>query len=191
MILQTNGLPRLTQLLLGDISWGDAGLQALSECLVPGVAPSLTMLSFRDNNFGPVGARALAAALRRGAMPKLEKFFLGYNGGLDSEVIAILAPPLRKQQALKYLVLRCRLGDEGVASLFANLGKDDFMALTHLDLSPNDHMTDKSCACLITALDCDALPRLCQIYVSAIETSEAAVRWVHDALARAVARRAL
>ena len=192
MILRTNGLPCLQVLYPNSRSGlGDASMRALCGGLGRGAAPSLRVLGLAGCNFGPAGAEALAAALRRGAFPKIEMLSLGHNP-IGSQGVAALAAPLRKMPALSQLLLdRCEIVDEGVASLVDNLGKDDFKALEYLDLSPNDHMTDKSCACLITALDCDALPRLCQIYVSAIETSEAAVRWVHDALARAVARRAL
>jgi len=128
-------------------------------------------------------------------MPKLEKLFLGYNGGLDSQGITALAAPLRMQPALKSLVVPgCEIGDEGVASLFANLGKDDFKALEYLDLSQNGHMTDKVCAFLVAALDSDTLPRLCQIHVchfawSSAEGGSAALKAVDDALARAAGRR--
>ena len=54
--------------------------------------------------------------------------------------MAALAAPLRDLPALKTLYLTsCDIGDEGVASLVANLGKDDFKAVENLWLAIPPH----------------------------------------------------
>ena len=76
--------------------------------------------------------------------------------------VTVLAAPLRKLPALKQLFLgNTELGDEGVASLVADLGKDDFKALDTLYLSQtSDELTDKGYATLASALTKGAMPRL-------------------------------
>ena len=157
MILQTNGLPRLRRLDLMYDAFGDAGVQALCEGLSHGVAPSLRELNLNHNNFGSAGAEALASTLRREALPKLSVLDLNYNS-LDD--LAALAPPLRKLLTLKWLSLPwCHIGDTGVASLFANLDKNEFAVLENLFLQGNK-ITDVGCATLVAALEADRLPRL-------------------------------
>ena len=139
MLLCTNGLPSLESLELAlsleDI--GDKGVQALFDGLGHCAAPSLRLLGFGGNEIGPPGAAALAAALHRGAMPKLAILGLQSNP-IGSQGVAALAPVLRKMPALKKLCLcHCDIGDEGVASLVGNLGKDDFKALENLYLDDN------------------------------------------------------
>ena len=114
-------------------------------------------LILAQNGIGPAGAEALAAALYRGALPNIEVLILGSNQ-LGCEGVAALAPALRKLPALTELYLQ-DLGDEGVASLVANLGKDDFKMLKKLDLAVN-RLTSASCGKLAAALDSGALPRL-------------------------------
>ena len=74
----------------------------------------------------------------------------------------MLAAPLRKLPALKQLFLgNTELGDEGVASLFDDLGKDDFKALERLCLlKTSNALTDKGYATLASALTRGAMPRL-------------------------------
>ena len=92
-------------------------------------------------------------------MPKLELLGLGFNP-IGNQGMAALAAPLRKLLALKVLDLDgCEIGDEGVASLVANLGKDDFKALTALYLYSNA-LTDAGCATLIAAMKSGAMPSL-------------------------------
>jgi len=159
MILQTNALPRLQHLYLGLNGFGDAGMQALCKGLGRGTAPSLRTLSLARNNFGPAGAEALAAALPRGAMPKLEWLGLAENP-IGNRGMAALAAPLRKLPALNLLVLDdCEIGDEGVASLVDNLGKDDFKKLERLYLYGNK-ITDAGAVKLLAALDAGGLPKL-------------------------------
>ena len=139
MLLRTSGLPKMESLELAlsleDI--GDKGAQALFEGLGHCAAPSLRLLGFGGNEVGPPGAAALAAALHRGAMPKLAVLGLNFNP-IGSQGVAALVPVLRKMPALKKLCLcHCDIGDEGVASLVGNLGKDDFKALENLYLDDN------------------------------------------------------
>ena len=159
MILRTNGLPRLKELLLFCNGFGDAGVQALCESLGPGAAPALGTLNLRRTEFGPVGAEALAAALRRGAMPKLEGLVLGFSP-IGNQGMTALAAPLRKLPTLVELILvSSEIGDEGVASLVANLGKDEFKKLEHLNLYGNK-ITEAGTARLVDAIEAGGLPNL-------------------------------
>jgi len=159
MILQTNGLPCLQRLYLGNNGLGDAGMQALCDGMGRGAAPSLRILDFSFNNFGPAGAEALAAALGRGAGPKIEILSLLANP-IDNQGVAALTTSLRKMPALKELLLgNCEIGDEGVASLVDNLGKDEFKAFEELWLCDNK-ITDAGVAKLLAALDAGGMPKL-------------------------------
>ena len=166
MILRTNGLPKLQEIWLdrNDADgFGDAGVQALCDDLGRGAAPSLRLLNLVGSKFGPAGAEALAAALGRGAMPKVEKLCLNLNP-IGNQGVAALAPVLRKMPALKTMTLvHCGIGDEGVASLVDNLGKDDFKALEQLRLK-NNKITDAGVAKLLAALDTGGLPKLVDDY---------------------------
>ena len=185
MILQTNGLPCLRDLRLSRNCFGDASMQALCGGLGRGAAPSLHILRLSNNNFGPAGAEALAAALGRGAMPKLEILGLGGNP-IGNQGVAALAAPLRKQPGLYQLILSaCEIGDEGVASLVDNLGKDDFKALECLYLGPNK-ITDAGVAKLLAALDAGGLPKLVNDpnMLFSNPASADVVKAVHAALAK-------
>tara|TARA_B110001450_G_C17495134_1_gene429993 strand:+ start:440 stop:766 length:327 start_codon:yes stop_codon:yes gene_type:complete len=102
--------------------------------------------------------------------------------------VAALAAPLRKLPALKILNhICCELDDDGVASLVANLGKDDFKKLEVLWLATNT-ITDAGCATLSRALDDGACPALQLLILANNPASEAAQQAVGDALSRAIAR---
>jgi len=80
-------------------------------------------------------------------MAKLEALFLSGNP-IGNQGAAALAESLRMLRALLMLDLSfCEIGDEGVASLVANLGKDDFKKLNMLFLR-NNKITDAGCATL-------------------------------------------
>jgi len=187
MILQTNGLPKLQHLCLffGDLygsDFSDAGVQALCEGLGQGAAPSLLSLHL-GTAIGPAGAESLAAALSKGAMPRLVRLLLNGNP-IGNRGAAALAAPLRKLPALRDLGLaKCQVGDEGVASLFANLGKDDFKALHDLDLNDNK-ITDAGCATLAHVLGAlpIALPMLTTLALHGNPASAAAQQWPKDVL---------
>ena len=152
-------LPTLRRLGLEGFQFGDVGMRALCAGLGPGAAPSLYHLNLAGNKFGPAGAEALAAALHRGAFPKLDVLDLS-DDPIGNQGAAGLAPPLRTRLLLRELYLvGCEIGDEGVASLVANLGKDDFKALEVLYLYRND-MTNAGCATLIAAVKNGAMPNL-------------------------------
>jgi len=159
MLLRTNGLPKLEKLWLMHNGLDDTVMQALCEGLGRGAAPSLHTLVLNGNKFGPAGAEAFAAALRRGAMPKLKWLGVADNQ-LGSRGVTALASPLRNLPALKTLnLMGCEIGAEGVASLVANLGKDDFKKLEHLWLAQNK-VTDAGMTTLAAVLDDGGLPRL-------------------------------
>ena len=190
MILCTNGLLRLQRLDLPFNRFGNAGMQALCEGLSRGGAPSLRVLNLNSNQLGPAGAEALAAALHRGAMPKLEVLWLGGNP-IGNQGVASLVLALRTLPVLKNLRLTfCEIGDEGVSSLFANLGKDDFKALESLDFRHNK-ITQKGLPSKLTAaLDATGgMPKLTSCFMLDDPTHASEVQGVHDALARYLARR--
>ena len=188
MILRRKGVPKLQSLDLTTNLFGDMGMQAFCDGLGHATAPSLRLLGFENNQIGPVGAEALATAIGRGAMPKLEWLTLRDNP-IGNQGMSALAAPLRKLPALKelYLFRCCNIGDEGVASLVANLGKDDFMALERLNLDGN-MVTDTGCALLSRALDASAFPALHSLNLRNNPASEAARLAVREALSRAIAR---
>tara|TARA_B110001452_G_scaffold115858_1_gene96081 strand:+ start:987 stop:1922 length:936 start_codon:yes stop_codon:yes gene_type:complete len=158
MILRTNGLPKLVGFELWNNGFGDAGMQVLCEGLTRGAVPSLLKLDLMRNEIGPAGAEALAAALHRGALPKLETLVLSANP-ISSQGLATLVAPLRKRALWQLYLDGCEFGDEGVASLVAGLGKDDFKALELLDLERNQ-LTDMGCDTLVAALQAGALPAI-------------------------------
>jgi len=158
-------LPSLQSLEISNNPVGDTGMHAMCEGLGFGAAPSLSDLSLAGNKFGPAGAEVLAAALRRGAMPKLKELQICSNA-IGSQGVAALAAPLRKMPALKRLFLdSCDTGDEGVASLVDNLGKDDFKELEMLGLL-EDNITDAGCATLASSLDAGGMPMIDHIVVA-------------------------
>ena len=186
MILRTNGLPWMKEVYLNLNGFGDTGMQGLCDGLGRGAAPSLCTLSLSNNQFGRAGAEALSAALHRGAMPKIEIMVLAHNP-IGNQGVAALAAPLRnKRPALSQLIVgRCEIGDEGVASLVDNLGKDDFKALKLLRLS-NNNITDAGVAKLLAALDAGGLPKLVSQHylLNNNPASAVAVESVNHALAK-------
>ena len=180
-------MPRLQTMLIYSSQFGDEGMHALCEGLGPGSLPSLLTIDVRDNLFGPVGAKALASALRRGSMSKLVALALSCNP-IGNQGLAALAAPLRRLPALDELQLTgCEIGDKGVASLVADLGKDDFKALKVVDLS-NNELTDIGCATLTKAVVAGPLPSIRSVWLrdddsrGNPEASEAAVHSLQAAL---------
>ena len=189
IILRTNGLPRLRELGLVGSRFGDAGMQALCEGLGRGAAQSHLKIGLNQCKFGQVGAEALAAALGRGAMPKLVGLFLGANP-IGNQAVGALSVPLRKLPALKELILvNCNIGDEGVTSLVANLGKHDFKALEVLALDYNK-IKAAGCAALASALTAGAFPRLNCLTLDVNPHAAAAREAVDDAMMGAARARA-
>jgi len=158
-------LPSLQSLEVSDNPVGDTGMQAMCAGLGVGTASSLSVLNLAGNKFGPAGAEVLAAALGRGAMPKLEELKI-YCNAIGSQGLTALAAPLRKMPALKRLLLNsCDTGDEGVASLVDNLGKNDFKKLEMLGLL-DDNITDAGCAALASSLDTGGMPMIDKIVLA-------------------------
>ena len=181
MILQTNRLVRLKSLELGRSRIDDAGVCALCEGLDHRSAPSLRLLGLGGSNFGPPGTAALAAALRRGAMPRLQVLGL-HNTRIGNQGATELAAPLRSLPALENLFMDfCGIGDEGVASLFADLGKDDFKALEYLSLIYNN-ITDVGMAKLLSAVNSGAAPHLKELPAEYNDAKEESVSALSAAL---------
>ena len=178
-------LPNVTRLALpGNPAVDDAGMQALCEGLGRGDAPSLRALDLSDTSFGPAGAEALAAALSRGAMLNLETVYWPSVKNLGDQGVAALAAPLRKLPALKELYLfDCEIGDEGMASLFSNLGKDDFKMLKTFNLGDNN-ITDIGCATLVKVIDGGRLASLKHVPLYDNAATDAALQAVDAALDR-------
>ena len=89
---------------------------------------------------------------------------------------------------------RCLRGNEGVASLVANLGKNDFKELVWLCLAAvqgrilANKITDLGLATMVTALDAGGLPKLRvdhpETFLHGNPASDSAVKAVIDALAK-------
>ena len=150
-------------------------MQALFEGLGAGAAQSLGVLSLISNNIGPAGAETLAAALHRGAMPKIEELYISFNP-IGNQGMASLTAALRKMTNLSSLGFsRCNIGDEGVASLVADLGKDDYKQLETLCLGNDNRnissvrtlITDAGEAKLAAAIDAGGLPKLEELWFPA------------------------
>ena len=104
---------------------------------------------------------------------------------IGNQGLAALAATVRKLPALESLHLGyCGIGDKGVASLVANLGKDDFKALAALILI-ECKVGDVGAAKIVAALDAGGLPmlRTCPFYIRSL-ASAAALQAVKDALAK-------
>ena len=197
MLLCSGSLPRLHELTFGiNGTHNDLGsnlVPILCEGMGRGTAPLLRKLDLSYTSLDPAGAEAFAAALRRGALPMLEMLKVGINPNIGAQGIAALAPQLRKLPYLKELSLvSCELGDDAVASLVDNLGKDDFKALEELIFYRNK-LTNKACATLTAAINAGGLPKLVDApcFLVSINGDEAkglasvaAVQAVKDALAR-------
>ena len=182
MILRTNGLPRMQKLYLSRNGFSDAGMQALCEGMDSSAAPSLRSLGLVNNKLGLLGAEALAAAIRRGAMPQLASLLIEFNFFVGNQGVATLAPALRKLPALAKLFLcGCDIDDEGVASLFANLGKDDFKKLKILDLRCNK-VSDKGCEMIASLVNSGKMPSLTDVLLQPNPMSPEAAQAVKDAL---------
>ena len=182
MILRTNGLPRLQNLYLSRNGFSDAGMQALCEGMDSSAAPSLRSLGLVNNKLGLLGAEALAAAIRRGAMPQLASLLIEFDFFVGNQGVATLAPALRKLPALARLYLAgCDIDDEGVASLFAKLGKDDFKKLQVLDLRCIN-LSDKGCEMIASLVNSGKMPSLIDVLLQPNPMSPEAAQAVKDAL---------
>ena len=160
MILRTSGLPNLISINLERNRFGIAGMQALCEGLAQS---SITHIHLGENDLGTAGAEALGAVLDAGGLPKLEVMTLGSNN-IDEHGVAALSMPLRKHPKLQDLNFEENaIGDDGLALLVDDLGKDDFKALIALRLHGCD-LTDDGCAKLVSALDNDRMPSLVAIF---------------------------
>ena len=103
---------------------------------------------------------------------------------IGNQGLAALAATVRKLPALESLHLGyCGIGDKGVASLVANLGKDDFKALAALILI-ECKVGDVGAAKIVAALDAGGLPMLRTCHLMQSPASAAALQAVQDALAK-------
>ena len=187
-LLLPKWLPRLQTLVIGYNRAGDLGMCAMTEGLGYGDMSRLECLSIISNNFGLSGAEALAAALSRGALHKLNRLNIGGNP-IGNQGVSALAAPLRKQPLRTLFLHRCQISDEGVASLVANIGKDDFKNLERLCLAENQ-ITNKGCAMLSDAIKSGAMPSLEDVDLAQTDVSAAAREDVLTEIRRAKVRRA-
>ena len=180
ILLDMHSMPGLVELVMNETRCGDTAVRVLMDALGRGAAPVVEMVAFADGRIGMVGAEAIARAFSRGAMPKI-KILDFFDNPIGDSGVAALAPPLRKLPALKELCLaRCKIGDGGVASLLANLGKDDFKVLCHLDLGDN-LLTDVGLVRLAESVRAGGMPSLQSVTVSSADASPAMAA-VQDAL---------
>ena len=78
--------------------------------------------------------------------------------------------------------------DKGVASLFSNLGEQEFQQLKTLDLVYNQ-ISDAGCAMLVSVIDSGKLPAITHVGVGGNPASDAAKQAVREAVERAKQRR--
>ena len=155
-------LPNLQGLLLYNNCLGDPAVQALCEFMRRAGAVALVELNLGSNQLGPTSCEALATTLLTGAL-QLKTLVLGLNP-IGNQGLANLARPFRRACALKHLhLIGCEIGDEGMASLLSNLGKDDFKALEKLDLDQNK-LTGVGWAAVASALGKGAMPKLNDLF---------------------------
>ena len=159
MLLGSNFLPELQFFDWNHNPYGDAGAQAMFERMDHGSLPTLVELAIEGVEMGLAGSKALAAALSRGAMPNLQYLYLEVHP-IGNQSVAALAAPLRKMPTLKVLSLvDCQFGNKGMASLFANLSKDEFKALEHLYLHGNP-ISAAGVDQIVVAIEAGGLPKL-------------------------------
>ena len=183
-------LPKLEVLCLHYNTFDEASANSFSVCLRRAWLPSLTELSMTSCSLGRTVAEALAAAIRQGALPKLEILALGGNS-FGTQGGSVLAAPLRTLPALRYLQFWGNdIGDEGVASLLDNLGKDDFKKLDRLGISENK-ITDVGCATIVASLNTGAMPALefLSVFYDGSDEESRRADAVANALQRAKERR--
>ena len=99
-----------------------------------------------------------------------------------------MAAPLRKLPSLEHLELgKCEVGDEGMASLVADLGDDHFEALEGINLYGN-MISDEGAAMLVSAIDAGGLPSLQlslnNFFMSHNPASDDAIYSVREAVAK-------
>ena len=90
---------------------------------------NVEMMQLSHNRLGSQGVAALSAVVR--VLPSLQALYIGENN----------------------------IDDEGVASLVADLGKDDFKALETIYLHDNE-LTDSATTTLVQAIKQGAMPAL-------------------------------
>ena len=155
-------LPNLQGLVLYNNCLGDPAVQALCEGMRRVGAVALVELNLGSNQLGPTSCEALATTLLTGAL-QLKTLVLSLNP-IGNQGLTNLARPFRRACALKHLhLIGCEIGDEGMASLLSNLGKDDFKALEKLDLDQNK-LTGVGWAAVASALGKGAMPKLNDLF---------------------------
>jgi hypothetical protein len=144
-----------------------------------GCTTRLKALSFDGCKVDDDGMRAFADLLSQDGFPALKSLCFTYNWGITDIGAVALANALLKatRTFLTHLILDgMNMGDEGIVALASLVEQDRFKQLKRIDLSRNEHITDRSLILLAKAIGQRGLPMLETFMLEGLDTSKVAAQ---------------